>query len=60
MGEKIKEYRERLGLSQAELAEGVGVDRSSVSLWESGKTMPTIKNLRRLAALFSCKPGDLF
>ena len=60
MGEKIKEYRERLGLSQAELAEEIGVDRSSVSLWESGKTMPTIKNLRRLAATFHCKPGDLF
>jgi len=32
--------RKALGLSQAELARAIGVDQSSVSLWESGKRLP--------------------
>lgn len=34
---RIKEHRERLGLSMAELAEKIGVDASTVCLWEQGK-----------------------
>ena len=57
---KIREHRERIGLSQKQLAAALGVDSSAVSLWESGKTAPTMKNLKKLAELFSCSPGDLF
>ena len=60
MGAKIREHRERIGLSQKQLAAALGVDSSAVSLWESGKTAPTMKNLKKLAELFSCSPGDLF
>ena len=60
MGAKIREHRERIGLSQKQLAAALGVDSSAVSLWESGKTAPTMKNLIRLAEVFKCSPGDLF
>ena len=59
-GAKIREYRERMGLSQKQLAAALGVDSSAVCLWENGKTAPTMKNLIRLAEVFGCSPGDLF
>lgn len=42
VGERIKEAREKRGLSQSLLGELVGVSRSSVNQWESGNT----KNLK--------------
>lgn len=60
MGEKIRAYRERKGLSQKALAEALGVDQSAVSNWERGLSEPTAFNIRRLADLLGVKPGDLF
>lgn len=60
MGAKIRELREKRGLSQKELADALGVDRSAISLWESGKTEPTAFNIRRLADILGVAPGDLF
>lgn len=57
---KIQIYRERAGLSQKQLADNLGVDPSAVSLWESGKTAPTVANLMKIAAILNCNPGDLF
>ena len=48
---EIKALRERLGLTQAELAQKLDVALSTVSRWESGGRKPhrrTIKDLRRL------------
>jgi len=33
--------RTELGLSQAQLAELLGIDQSSISNWETGKTKPS-------------------
>ena len=60
MGAKIREYREKQGLSQKELAEALGIDQSAVSNWERGISEPTAFNIRRLADLFGVSPGDLF
>jgi len=32
--------REKVGLTQKEVAEKLGVDQSAVSFWETGKTHP--------------------
>ena len=40
LGDKIKAARERLRLSQQELADLLMVDRKSVSNWELGHTRP--------------------
>jgi transcriptional regulator with XRE-family HTH domain len=37
IGRKLKARREALGLTQQQAADGVGVDRASISHWESGK-----------------------
>jgi transcriptional regulator with XRE-family HTH domain len=60
MGEKIRILREQIGITQKQLAQAIGVDASAVSLWESGKTQPTVANLVRIAEVLNCRPGDLF
>lgn len=49
----IKELREKLILSQAELAELLGVSFASVNRWEMGHHEPTIKLKRKIVVL--CK-----
>lgn len=60
MGEKIKMLREAAGMSQSALAAKIGVDTSSVSLWENGKTYPSYTNICKLAQALNCEPGNLF
>lgn len=48
-----KELREKLILSQAELAELLGVSFASVNRWEIGHHEPTIKSKRKIVVL--CK-----
>lgn len=43
--------RQRAGLTQAEIAELLGVDQAAVSRWESGKRIPRGKTLDRYAEL---------
>ncbi|MEC5189682.1 XRE family transcriptional regulator [Geobacillus thermodenitrificans] len=44
LGEKIKKARTEAGLSQEQLSEKLGVSRSAVAKWESGKGLPDIDN----------------
>ncbi len=48
----IKKLREKLILSQSELASILDVSFSSVNRWENGKHEPTIKVKRKLNDLF--------
>ena len=38
--ERVKELRERLGLTQLAFAEKVGVSQSTVACWETGQRTP--------------------
>ena len=48
----LKRQRQALGLSQDDVALGVGVAGASVSGWESGKRMPSAYSRDRLKAFF--------
>lgn len=50
--EKIKLLREKMFVSQKELAEILGVSFVSVNRWETGKFNPTIKAKKKLNELF--------
>ena len=50
LGDNIRKYRKANNLSQEELAERLGVSRQSISLWETGKTQPSIDMLANLAS----------
>lgn len=51
--------RKMRGLSQAKLAELIGVEQPTIQRWESGKRVPDLDNLMALAAALGVKPGSL-
>lgn len=44
MTENLKERRKKLGLSQMDLAQKVGVSLLTIQLWERGVSMPNEQN----------------
>ena len=48
---QIRNLRKKIGISQKELADLVGVNRATVSMWEGGKFEPSEKKVKQLAAL---------
>ncbi len=58
--EKIRALRESAGLTQAELAEQVGVSEKVVSKWECGETKPSAEVLPALADAFGISIDALF
>ena len=59
VNEKIPYYRKRAGLSQEELGKRLLVSRQTVSLWETGQTLPTLDNLTRLREIFGVSIDEL-
>ena len=60
LGRRIKEYRKKLNLTQAKLAELVNVDNKHISCIESGKNFPSADLIDRLATALKIEPKDLF
>lgn len=56
---KLKQLRERDGLSQVKLAALLGVSQSTVGMWESGRNKPTFAMLGKIAQVFSVPVGTL-
>ena len=56
----IKNYRLKVGLTQAELAERMGVHQTAIAQWEKGQAAPTASKLPLLATVLSCSISDLF
>ena len=48
----LKKYREKVLLTQTDLAEKLGVSFASVNRWENGLFEPTMKVKRKLRELF--------
>lgn len=59
IGEKIKFYRKRAGMTQGELAEKMHVSFQAVSCWETGSTLPDLENLCNLARVFNESVDEL-
>ncbi len=51
IGERIRAARERAGLTQAALAQKVGVTRSAVAQWETGRAGQVGTHLAQIAAV---------
>lgn len=56
---RLKLYRIKSGMTQAELAKELDVSQSAVALWEGGAT-PLPKYRRKLRALFRATEEELF
>lgn len=50
-GIEVLKIRKRLGFTQKELAELIGVDQVSVNRWEKGKRKPSKLAIRQLESL---------
>jgi transcriptional regulator with XRE-family HTH domain len=56
LGEHIKKRRLDLGLTQKEVARRVGVNPSTVLLWEQGRTEPAIRYVPGIVSLLGYDP----
>ena len=50
----FKKARLRAGLLQKDVADALGVDKSTVCLWETGKTKPRANILPKVAEILNC------
>ncbi len=59
LGERIAYYRGKMGLSQGELAEKLGVSRQAVSKWETDAGLPDLDRLIALSGLYNITLDEL-
>ncbi|CDB28563.1 putative uncharacterized protein [Firmicutes bacterium CAG:582] len=59
IGNLIKKLREQKGLSQYKLAEALFVDRTAVTKWENGKTIPSVDMLLMISNYFNISIDEL-
>lgn len=57
---KVKEYREKAGMKQADLAELVNARRETIVHLENGRYNPSLKLAMDIARVFSVSVEDLF
>ncbi|RKI94874.1 helix-turn-helix domain-containing protein [bacterium D16-34] len=56
---QLRKHRERLGLSQEDVAAAIYVSRQTLSSWERGKTYPDVQSLLLLSQLFGFSLDEL-
>lgn len=59
IGEKLKEEREKQGLSQKEVADRLHIARQAVSRWETDQSYPDLENLMALGRLYHVSIDEL-
>ena len=59
LGERIKKYREEKKMTQAEVAEVLGVKPATISKYEAETLEPNIESLKKLAELFEVSVDEL-
>ena len=55
----IQQKRLEMDITQDQLAKKLGVDRTTVTKWETGKSLPRSDVLRKLAGVLGCTIDDL-
>lgn len=50
--ERLYQLRKKNGLTQADVAERLGISRQAVSRWEIGVAVPTVEKLKELSELY--------
>lgn len=56
----LKLLREQTGLTQQGLAQALGVEQSTVSMWETGNSSPRADKLPELARILKCTIDELY
>lgn len=60
MGDRIREYRKKLGLTQQELGEKLGLQKAAISKFERGHVQNIKRStIQRMSEIFGCTPSEL-
>ena len=59
LGNNLYQARKKAGLSQEGVAERLGVSRQTISKWETGETLPDIRQSKGLAVLYKLTLDEL-
>ena len=51
-GEKLRNHRKRIGMTQEEVAEKIGISPQAISKWESGDCLPDCFNLKSISDIY--------
>lgn len=54
----LKQWRQLAGLTQADLAEAVGRDRTTIVKWEQGKAQPRADDIATIEQVLKIKWSD--
>lgn len=60
VGDRIYSLRKKLGLSQEEFANRIGVTRQVVSKWESNQVIPLTDKLKKISEEFNISYDEIF
>ena len=56
---KLKQAREKLGLTQVEVAEKAGINVNGYAKIERGETQPKLETVKKLMSVLKIKPADV-
>lgn len=59
MNIRVKEYRKKANLTQAQLAKKIGTVQNAVSQWEKGGRTPSVKMCKKMAGVFGISVDEL-
>lgn len=59
IGKNIKEYRNKLNITQKDLADKLHVTYQAVSRWENEETEPSISTITQMCEIFNCTVDEL-
>lgn len=58
-GERIRTFRKERGMSQIDLANKVGIDRSYIGFLERGERNPSLEMIIKIAEALNVTPDEL-
>lgn len=59
IGNRLRTFREKNNITQAQIADKLGITQGAVSQWEAGATNPSIATISKLAAILGCSIDEL-
>lgn len=59
VGKRIKFFREKIGISQVEFAERLGISKNVASNWEAGRNRPDVDYLMGICEILNVTADEL-
>ncbi len=60
LGQRIRELRKSRGLTQEQLAEIIGIGTPNISYFETGKFIPAIETMQKIASALNVEIFELY